>query len=139
MSSIKLSKEHGVNPSVFHCFWCGREMGIALFGRLPKDAEAPRSTVINYAFCEHCLKDMAMGVTFIEATPTPNWEGQPRFGQGYPTGRWAVIGEGNFKNSVTEDFYNKVMSAGRKLFILPEDAESLGIFNTTGGDVDVIN
>lgn len=36
--SIKLSPKHGVNPSVTHCECCGKEIGVALFGRLKGDA-----------------------------------------------------------------------------------------------------
>ena len=39
--SITLSHKHGVNPSVTHCECCGKEIGLALVGRLKGDEKAP--------------------------------------------------------------------------------------------------
>lgn len=52
--SIKISPKHGVNPSMLQCACCGKDMGIALFGRLKGDAEAPK--VIKNDLCEDCQK-----------------------------------------------------------------------------------
>lgn len=50
--NIKLSPKHGVNPSMLQCACCGKDMGLALFGRLKGDAEAPR--IIKNDLCEDC-------------------------------------------------------------------------------------
>lgn len=50
--SIILSEEHGVNPSITHCECCGKEIGIALFGKLKGDAEAPRDVYMG--LCDDC-------------------------------------------------------------------------------------
>ncbi len=48
-AGIKVSPKHGVNPTIPICFWCGEEKGeIALLGKLPGDAEAPRNMVLDY-------------------------------------------------------------------------------------------
>lgn len=52
--SITLSPKHGVNPSITHCEVCGKEIGIALLGKLKNDAEAPRD--IYMGFCDECQK-----------------------------------------------------------------------------------
>ena len=39
---IAVSPKHGVNPSICHCIVCGKEYGLALFGRLKGDKEAPK-------------------------------------------------------------------------------------------------
>lgn len=52
--SITLSPKHGLNPSVTHCECCGKEIGVALFGRLKEDKEAPRDVAMGY--CEDCQK-----------------------------------------------------------------------------------
>jgi predicted hydrocarbon binding protein len=63
--SITLSPKHGVNPSITHCECCGKEIGIALFGRLKKDEEAPRD--IAMGLCDDCQKVIdAKGLIIIE-------------------------------------------------------------------------
>jgi hypothetical protein len=69
---IALSAKHGVNPSVQRCFWCGKSVGVALFGRLPVhrakemfgeefaknpvggEVEAPREVILDMEPCEGC-------------------------------------------------------------------------------------
>lgn len=38
--SIKISKEHGINPSICLCPICRNETGIALFGKIKGDIKA---------------------------------------------------------------------------------------------------
>ena len=52
--SILLSPKHGVNPSITHCECCGKEIGIALLGKLKGDAEAPKD--IAMGLCDDCQK-----------------------------------------------------------------------------------
>ena len=51
--SVKLSKKHGVNPSVLVCPLCYEEFGVALLGALKNDEEAPRRVLSN-EFCDQC-------------------------------------------------------------------------------------
>ena len=51
---IILSPKHGVNPSITHCECCGKEMGVALFGKLKDDQEAPRDVYMG--LCDDCQK-----------------------------------------------------------------------------------
>lgn len=90
---IKVSPKHGLNPTIPICFWCGKERGeVALLGRLPGDAEAPKNVVLDYEPCECCRADMARGFTLMEATNHPNDRGQVEAQTGvYPTGRFLVI------------------------------------------------
>ena len=63
--SIVLSPKHGVNPSVTHCECCGKEIGIALFGKMKDDAEAPRDVAMG--LCDDCKKVIdANGLMIIE-------------------------------------------------------------------------
>ena len=65
MKSIKLSPKHGVNPSVTHCECCGKEIGIAMFGKLKGDEEAPRDVYMG--LCDDCQKVVdADGLMIIE-------------------------------------------------------------------------
>ena len=64
-NSITLSEKHGLNPSVTHCMCCGKEIGIALFGRLKGDVEAPRD--VYDGLCDDCQKVVdAQGLLIIE-------------------------------------------------------------------------
>lgn len=69
-NGITLSKKHGVNPSLMLCPYCGKETGIALFGRLKGDEEAPKN-VIGNDLCDECKKKVENGfVLIIEARQT---------------------------------------------------------------------
>lgn len=52
-TNIKLSEEHGVNPSVMQCPVCGQDTGLALFGKLKGDAKAPKYS-IDREPCKDC-------------------------------------------------------------------------------------
>lgn len=60
---ITLSKKHGVNPSITHCECCGKETGIALFGRLKGDQEAPKD--VYAGLCEDCEKVIKQGGVLV--------------------------------------------------------------------------
>lgn len=97
MSNIRLSKKHGVNPTLGVCFFCGEDSGeIALLGKLKGDVEAPRRMVLNYNPCDKCKEHMSQGVTLIECT-TSNPNNLPAISKTevdtpvHPTGRWSVI------------------------------------------------
>ena len=63
--NIRLSEQHGVNPSVGKCFFCNEDKEVVLLGRLPGDQEAPRSAVYNKEPCEKCKGYMELGVVLI--------------------------------------------------------------------------
>lgn len=63
--SIKLSPKHGVNPSVLHCFICGKETGLALLGKLKNDAEAPHDISNPNEICDDCRKQIEAGNKFF--------------------------------------------------------------------------
>lgn len=65
--SIKLSPKHGVNPSVMHCFICGKETGVALLGKLKDDAEAPHDISNPNEICDDCKKQIEAGNKFLVA------------------------------------------------------------------------
>ena len=97
--SIRLSEKHGLNPSLEVCFWCGKDRGVAICGRLKGDAEAPRRIVCSLEPCPECKKAFEEGVHIVEVTADGD-----RFGNNkafsikdengnvmYPTGRHAVF------------------------------------------------
>ena len=112
---IKVSKKHGVNPTIPICAWCGKQRNeIALLGKLPGDAEAPKNVIIDYEPCDECKAQWEQGVAIIEVSRTPMTAGQPPIAEGaYPTGSVVVVKEealnGGFKNGskalmLTEEF-----------------------------------
>lgn len=118
-----VSKKYGVNPSMQVCFWCGKDTGaIVLLGKLKGDAEAPRRIVTNYDPCDECKKGFAMGITVIEATTTPNHDGQrPMANETYPTGRLAVISR-NCNHPFGED---KIVTVAPEVFSAMFSEEAL--------------
>lgn len=65
---MRISKNHGVNPTICKCFFCGKDTGeIALLGLLPGDKEAPKYSVLNKEPCPACKEDFSKGFTIFEA------------------------------------------------------------------------
>lgn len=91
--SIPLSPNHGVNPTIPLCFFCGEQKNeIALLGKLPGDIEAPKNLLLDYNPCDKCLEIMKDNVTLIEVTNSPTNDNQPPIqGDLYPTGKYVVI------------------------------------------------
>lgn len=75
--SIKLSLNHGLNPSIIICTICGKDTSIALFGRLKGDKEAPKE--VKGDLCDECKKKY---IQIIEVESKTNRE---------PTGRYTYI------------------------------------------------
>lgn len=92
---ITVSKEHGVNPCIPVCFWCGEEKNeVALLGKLPGDVAAPMKAVLNFEPCPSCKEFMDQGITLIGVTTEQPSNGVPCIGNGlYPTGAWSVLRE----------------------------------------------
>lgn len=94
MSSIRLHPEHGVNPTVSQCFFCGKTKNeLALLGASYR-GQAPRQMVLNYDPCEECQTNMARGITLIECEQSYTPLNRPAIKEGlYPTGSWCVLKE----------------------------------------------
>jgi len=73
-NSITLSPKHGVNPSITHCECCGKELGLALLGKLKGDEEAPKD--IYMGLCDECQKvvdeDGLMIIEVRDGEKSPN-------------------------------------------------------------------
>lgn len=69
---IILSDKHGVNPGMLLCPICMKEIGIALYGRLKDDAEAPMRNINNEP-CDDCKKIIDKGyIALIAAKKEAN-------------------------------------------------------------------
>ena len=104
---IKVSKKHGLNPTIPICFWCGKDKNeIALLGKLKGDAEAPRRFLMDYEPCDECKKESEKAISngfvlLIEASKEPYNPNQPEIQKGvYPSGRSLYI-----KKSALNDIF----------------------------------
>lgn len=152
MGSIRLSKKHGVNPSVGICFWCGGDDGtVLLVGKLPGDEQAPPRMLASYDPCNTCKEQFDQGVALVEAHEGPVFEGQDpiqrsgnrALGTGqelYPTGRYVIVKDEAIPrllhNCDTDD-----VIARRKAFVdteafdkLLERFQEAGLLPTEGDD-----
>jgi len=95
--SIRLHKEHGVNPTIPQCFICGEDKNeLVLFGAAYK-GQVPMHMIVNYEPCEKCKeKYLVDGVLLIECY----LENEKRV----PTGSFVVLKEEAFKRIFTIDF-----------------------------------
>ena len=85
---LTLSPKHGVNPTVLHCFICGKKTGLALLGKLKGDAEAPKDMTNPNELCDDCKKALEKGKFIIEVKDNTNQHNPER------TGRYVCIKKG---------------------------------------------
>lgn len=96
MSNIRISENHGLNPTVQICAWCGKNMGVLILGKLKDDVEAPRQMILDYEPCDECKKLWGKGVCVIEVE-CGNGKGKthisihPDGRYLYPTGAHVVV------------------------------------------------
>lgn len=128
-NSIKLSKKHGVNPTIPVCFFCGEPKNeIALLGKIGgrnEDLEAPKHCVLDYEPCEKCAEKMKQGVALIEVSDIQPSDGRPPMkAQGqqlvYPLGRYIVI-----KSSAWSEMTSREFKDGDKCFVDTETLDML--------------
>jgi len=88
--NLRISKDHGVNPTMPVCIICGEETGeIALLGD-HYQGEAPRHMVTDVKPCDKCYKKyLKQGVLLVEAEQKGNKQ--------TPTGSVTVIRDEAFK------------------------------------------
>lgn len=124
--SLRLSRKHGVNPSVDVCFWCGEAKGVVLMGAIRNDAEAPRECITSYDPCPSCQDGFSQGFLLIEATQRANARTSIEMQRGiYPTGdHWVIKTE-----AAIEIFGEKNCEKGMA-FIDRETAERVGLRRT---------
>ena len=96
--SVKLSKKHGVNPSIVVCPICKKDVAVALLGRLKGDVEAPKT--IEGDLCEDCAKQY-LTIIEVESKEHPVRTGRRVF---VPRDALAKPIDGNFAKMVEEEF-----------------------------------
>ena len=84
MSSLRLHKKYGLNPTLSTCFYCGKETGeIALLGA-NYNGEAPMHLCTSLEPCHDCKERFKDQVLIVEADLASN-------GEPIPTGRFVAI------------------------------------------------
>lgn len=121
MSGIKISQNHGVNPSIPICFFCHRPKNeIVLMGKLKDDRKAPMYCIVDQEPCDECKKDMAMGIALIGTRNTPVSEQQPAIGNGlYLTGDFIVIAETFVQNIFKPEDVDTILA--NKKALVPQE------------------
>lgn len=105
---MKLHKEHGLNPTISICFFCGEEKNeIGLLGASYK-GEAPLKTVLNLEPCMACENNYtSKGVFLLESLDSKNF-----------TGRFVCITDESFKKIFNIDIpEKKIAFVEPKVFI----------------------
>lgn len=100
--SIPFSQKHGVNPSLLRCPICGESSGVALLGRLPGDAEAPRN-LFDDKPCATCVDMMKQGCLLIEVDDrNPNVPARR-------TGRMSLVTDEGIRKAFTPEVAENVI------------------------------
>lgn len=121
MSGIKISQNHGVNPSIPICFFCHRPKNeIVLMGKLKDDRKAPMYCIVDQEPCDKCKKDMAMGIALVGTRNTPVSEQQPAIGNDlYLTGDFIVIAETFVQNIFKPEDVDTILA--NKKALVPQE------------------
>lgn len=122
---IRLSRKHGVNPSLGVCWFCQQESGeIILPGHLPGDAEAPRKGVWHKLPCPKCVDLMAQGVILISVKATDILEEQQN---PYRTGGWCVVKDEAIKRWPLDQEMKDAMLKHRVAWLEDEMWDHIGL------------
>ena len=105
---ITLSPKHGFNPSILHCECCGKDYGLAVFGKLKGDAEAPKD--VTQGFCDECKAVIdAQGLMIVEVRDGESGNNP------YRTGRLVGITK-DAKERMFKDIYSPVCYMEHSMF-----------------------
>ena len=119
---IRLSRQHGVNPSLDMCFVCGEDTGtIVLPGQLPGDAQAPSRAVWSHEPCQDCLALMKQGV-FLVSVRDGETGNNP-----YRTGRIAVVTDDAIRRIITSLSLQDSILQQRVAFVPDTVWDALGL------------
>jgi len=112
---IRVSKKHGLNPSINKCLYCGEDKNeIVILGKLPNDEEAPMSAVFNYDPCDKCKEGMRTGISFFAT-------GKDR----KPTGKFVVVREESLDSIVPDEEMRENIRECRKCLMSAEDFDKI--------------
>lgn len=142
--SIKLSPNHGLNPTIPVCFWCGKEKNeVALMGKMDKqDSAAPKHLVVDYEPCDTCKELFSKGIHVIGVTPKPITQGQFPIMQNpemFPTGSMFVAPKEWMKSFLEEnehpEMVNDVLEKG--VMLMPDEIVSKIVEESNAPEMEV--
>lgn len=143
---IKLSPEHGVNPTIPVCFWCGQEKNqVALLGKIDKkDSAAPMKMIIDYEPCDKCKELFSKGIHVIGVSEEPIVEKMfPIVDDGknklYPTGSMFVAPEDWIKGFLTANEQDGMIEdvLAKKVLLMPDKIVSEIIDESKAPEMEV--
>lgn len=98
---MRISKEHGLNPSISTCFICGENKNEILLLGHNKGKKAPHTACYNYEPCDKCKEFMKQGIILISVR-----DGESN-NNPYRTGGWVVIKEDAAKRILSKEIIDK--------------------------------
>lgn len=125
MSSIRLSEKHGVNPSVEQCFYCMKDVGVILFGKMKEDKEAPRQVCLgpNSEPCTECKEWMEQGVILVSVDEEKSDDPE----NPWRTGGWIVVVDKAIRDMVQPEELAETILEQRFAFVPDTAWEMLGL------------
>jgi hypothetical protein len=131
--AITIDKEHGVNPSMYCCFFCNEPIGVVLWGKLtaeqrkafdstglprPSPGQPPRNVVLDKNPCDKCESYMQESIILISCR-------EPREGEDlnnpYRTGGWCVVKESAIRKMIKPiELANEIIQ--KRVAFVPDDA-----------------
>ena len=113
---IKISPQHGLNPTIPVCMFCGKEKNeVALLGKIGgrnEDIEAPRSMILDYEPCDECKEKIGDGILVIGVVPQNGRNIMPIMNDLVPSGTWCVMTEEAVIRIFDMDGENAAMKEG---------------------------
>lgn len=133
--SLRLSREHGVNPCVAECFICGEakneiyltgHAGESMARKLGRaDGEMPRQAVFDIEPCDTCKE---RGIAFVEMTEESR--------DGKPTGcRWLLTQDAVLRLGLPAELEAHILKT-RAALVSRETADLLGLHSKENGDAN---
>lgn len=114
MASIRLHRQHGLNPTIPICFFCGEDRNEIVFLGASHKGRAPMRAFIDLEPCPGCKEKMKQGITLIERADGEN-----------PTGRWLVVKEEELDRFLSDDELISDIKKSRIAFIEPAAMNAL--------------
>ena len=131
-NGVNVSPKHGLNPSVQKCYFCLKDMGVALFGRLPKDEQAPRTVLGSDCDpCDGCKEYMKQGVILISVDSTRTTDEK----NPYRSGGWAVVTDDGIRRAFN-GLYAELILRRRAAFLPDEVWDAVGLPRGEGDVAD---
>ena len=119
--TIRLSKLHGLNPSVQQCYVCMKDVAVVFFGSLKGGAKAPRTVCLDRTPCPDCRAWMSQGVILISVRDGESGDNP------YRTGGWCVLKDEAIRKAFTPPEFAESVLKDRMVFVPDSAWKMLGL------------